>query len=77
MLKFVKRSPAGNCLKSGRFLSIPSLYIYSLMFFVVENLHYFQTNSPVHEIDTRYKNNLNIPSCRLAAIQTVTTYSAI
>ena len=47
------------------------------MFFVVDNLHYFQTNSSVHEINTRYKNHLNIPSCRLAAIQTSTTYSAI
>ena len=46
------------------------------MLFVVDNLHYFQTNSPVHKIDTRYKNHLHIPSVRLAAMQRGTIHSA-
>jgi len=58
-------------------LPIPSLYIYSLMLFLVDNLHYFQTNSSVHDINTRYKNQLHIPSVRLSAIQRGITYSAI
>jgi hypothetical protein len=49
-------------------LPIPSLYIYSLMLFLVDNLHYFQTNSSVHDINTSYKNQLHIPSVRLSAI---------
>jgi len=45
--------------------------------FVVDNVHYFQINSTVHEINTRYKNKLHIPSVRLSAIQRSTTYSAV
>ena len=47
------------------------------MLFVVDNLHYFQTNSAVHEINTRYKNHLHISSVILAAIQTGTVNSAV
>jgi len=58
-------------------LSVPfSMYIYSLMLFVVDNLHYFQMNSSVHETDTRYKNHLHIPSVRFATIQRGTIHSA-
>jgi len=41
---------AGNDFKKLEILPIPSLYIYSLMLFVVDSLYYFQTNSSVHEI---------------------------
>jgi hypothetical protein len=54
----------------------PSLYIYCLILFVVDNMYYFQTNSSVHEINTRNKNQLTLPSVRLSAIQRGTTYSA-
>jgi hypothetical protein len=64
-------------LKKLEILPIPSLYIYSLMLFLVDNLHYFQTNSTVHDINRRYKNQLHIPSVRLFAIQRGTAYSAI
>ena len=47
------------------------------MLFVVEDLHYFQTNSSIHEINTRYKNHLQIPPVRLAAMQRGSIYSAI
>jgi len=47
------------------------------MLFVVDNLHYFQANSSVQEINTRYKNHLHIPSVRPVAIQRSTTYSAV
>jgi len=30
-----------------------SLHIHSLMLFIVDNLHYFQTNSSVHDIVKR------------------------
>jgi hypothetical protein len=55
-------------------LPVPSLYIYSLMLFLVDNLHYLQTNSSVHDINTRYKNQLHIPTVRLSAIQRGITY---
>jgi hypothetical protein len=47
------------------------------MSFLFGNMHYFQTNSSIHEINTRYKNQLHVPSVRLTAIEERTTYSAI
>jgi hypothetical protein len=47
------------------------------MLFLVYNMHYFQTNSSVHDINIRYKNQLHIPSARLSAIRRSITYSAI
>jgi hypothetical protein len=46
------------------------------MLFVVDNFYYFQTTSFVHGINTRYNNNLHLPSCRLSTIQRGTTFSA-
>ena len=40
-------------------------------------MHYFQMNSSVHEINTRYKNQLTLHSVRLPAIRRGTTYSAV
>jgi hypothetical protein len=39
------------------------------MLIVVDNMHYFQTKSSVHEVNTRYKTQLHIPSVRLTAIE--------
>jgi hypothetical protein len=47
------------------------------MLFVFDNIHYFQNNSSVHENNTRYKNQLTLPSVRLSAIQRGTTCSPI
>jgi hypothetical protein len=77
MLGISARSSCKKCFKKLEILPIPSLYIYSLMLFLVDNLHYFQTNSSVHDINTKYKNQLHIPSVRLSAIQRGITYSAI
>jgi hypothetical protein len=63
--------------KKLEILPIPSLYIYSVLLFVVDNLHYFRTNSSVHKINTRYKNHLHIPSLRLSTIQRSTTYFTV
>jgi hypothetical protein len=40
-------------------------------------MHYLQTNFSVHDINTRYKNELHIPLVRLSAIQRGITYYAI
>jgi hypothetical protein len=77
MLGISARTSCRKWFKKLEILPIPSLYIYSLMMFLVDNLHYFQTNSSVYDINTRYKNQLHIPSVRLSAIQRYITYSAI
>jgi len=71
------RSSCRKCFKKLEVLPRPSMYIYSLMLFAVDNLHYFQTNSSVHAINTGYKNQLTLPSVRLSAIQRGTTYSTV
>lgn len=58
-------------------ISVPRLYIYSLMLFIVDNMHYFQTNTSIHEINTRNWNQLHILPVRLSAIQRGATYSTI
>jgi hypothetical protein len=62
MLRIRSKSSCTKCLKKLVILPAQSLYINSLMLFVVQNMHYVQTNSSVHEINTRYKNQLHAPS---------------
>ena len=50
-------------------LYTPTMYIYCLMLFAVDNLHYFQTNPSVHVINTTHNTQLHAPSVTLAAIQ--------
>jgi hypothetical protein len=47
-----------NMVKKLGILPIPSLYIYSLMLFFVDNLYYLQANASIHDINIRYKNQL-------------------
>jgi len=47
------------------------------MLFVFDNVLYLQTISSINKINTRYKNQLHVPSVRLSAIQRGTTYSAV
>jgi hypothetical protein len=50
---------------------------YLLKMFLVDNIHYPQTNSSVHDINTRYKTQLHISLVRISAIQRSITYSVI
>jgi len=50
-------------------LTVPCLYIYTLMLFAVKNLNIYSTNSSVHGVNTRQQNKLNIPLVRLSSIQ--------
>jgi hypothetical protein len=77
MLGISPQSFCSKWFKKLEILPIPSLYICSLMLFLVDNMHYFQTNSSVHDINTRYKNQLHISSLILSAIQKGISYSAI
>jgi hypothetical protein len=77
MLGVSSRSCCRKWFKVLELLPIPSLCIYSLMLFVVDSMHYFQSNSTVHGINTKFKNQLHIPSVRLSAIQRGTIHSAV
>jgi hypothetical protein len=62
MLGISSRSSSRKWFRKLEISPIPSLCIYSLMLFIVYNMHYFQTSSSIHEINTRCKNQLHIPS---------------
>jgi hypothetical protein len=49
-------------------LTQPCLYIYSLMF-VLKNMDNYQTNSSIHTINTRCKNQLHRPVANLSSFQ--------
>jgi hypothetical protein len=42
-------------------LTLPSLYILSILRFVIKNRETFATNNEIHEHDTRQVNNLHFP----------------
>jgi hypothetical protein len=53
--------PAYSCrglFKQLGILPIPSVYLYSLMMFVVNNLDKFQLNNSIHGVNTRNKEHL-------------------
>jgi len=73
-------SLGSSCRKQSKkleILPIPTFYIYSIMLSVFDNMLYLQTNSSINKINTRYKNQLHVPSVRLSAIQRGTTYFAV
>jgi hypothetical protein len=55
--------------KNLEILSVPSQYIYSLMNFFVNNQENFQTNSSLHNINTRDKHHLHRPAANLSCFQ--------
>ena len=77
MLGISSKSSCRKSFKKLTILPIPKLYIYSLMLFVVDNMHYCQTNACIHEINTRNYNQLCRLPVALSAIQRGATYSII
>jgi hypothetical protein len=58
-------------------LPIPSVYLYSLMMFVVNNLDKFQLNNSVHGINTRNKEHLHRLVTHLSAYQRGVYYTGV
>jgi hypothetical protein len=52
-----------------------TLYIHSLLVFVVKNGDLFSFNSEIHNLHTRFKNNLHLPSTNLTMVQKGVLYS--
>jgi hypothetical protein len=65
MLGASSRCSCRVCLKKLDILTLPCLYIYSLMLFVLKNMDNYQTNSSIHTINTRCKNQLHRPVANL------------
>jgi hypothetical protein len=70
-----KRDSCRHLFKQLQILTLPSQYIYSLLVFVVKNIDLFWQNSEIHNLNTRYKNNLHLPSTSLTTVQKGVLYS--
>lgn len=77
MLGIGPRSSCRNWFKKRNILTVPSLHIFSLMMFAVNNSDNFQANSSIHCINTKYKSQLHISLVKYYSIQHGVTYSSI
>jgi hypothetical protein len=74
----VGAKPSDSCreiFKKLGILTLYSQYIYSTLIFVVKYKDKFIINTEVHEINTRHKLDLHVPSVRLTKIQKGLYYS--
>jgi hypothetical protein len=62
MLVLKKRDSCRDWFKEMKILPLCSQYIYSLMLYIINNIHLFVRNAEVHNINTRQKVNLFPPS---------------
>jgi len=60
--------------KKIEILTVPSQYISSLMSFFIENQEKFQTNSSVHNINTRNKHHFHRPVVNLSCFHKGASY---
>jgi hypothetical protein len=72
-----KRTSCRRLFKKLEILTVPSQYIYSLMSFFIGNQVKFQTNSSVHNINTRNKHHLHRAVANLSCFQKGASYSGI
>jgi hypothetical protein len=65
----IKRDSCRELLKKLQILTLQSQYIFSLLVFVVKNRSYFIFNSDIHDINTRFNQNLHLPFTNLTLVQ--------
>jgi len=63
--KSSSRDTCQQLFKHLQILSLPSQYILSLLVFVIKNRDFFQSNSEIHNLNTRFNRNLHLPSTNL------------
>ena len=70
-----RRESCRQLFKQLQILPLPSQYIFSLLVFVNKNRELFLSNSAVHDMNTRYKHDLHLPSTNLTLAQKPVLYS--
>ena len=70
-----KRESYRNLYKQLQILTLPSQHIFSLLIFVVRRRNLFVANSEIHNINTRFNQNLHLPSTKLTLVQKGLFYS--
>jgi len=69
------RDTCRQLFKHLQILSLPSQYIFSLLVFVIKNRDFFQSNSEIHNLNTRYNRNLHLPPTNLTSVQKAVLFS--
>jgi hypothetical protein len=77
MLRLGPRSSCREGFKKLGILTVPCLYMYALMLFVVKNPNIYQTNNSIHNLKTRQQAKLHVSSVRLSSIQKGVHYSSV
>jgi len=63
--------PCRDLYRKFRIFPLPSLYIFSLLVFVNKNGNCFTSNCEVHDFNTRFSQNLHLPTTNLSLVQRV------
>jgi len=77
MMGYSKRDSCRKLFKSLEILPLPSLFIYSLLKFVIKNHQLFTTNDEIHNFATRQQRNFHHPPTNLKKYQTGVYYMGI
>jgi hypothetical protein len=64
-----RRVSCRHLFRKFNILPLASEFLLSLLSFIVGNMEKFQTNSNIHNINTRYKHDLHQPSINLTSYQ--------
>jgi hypothetical protein len=71
------RDSCGKLFDKFNILPLPSLYVFSILRFVVKNRELFTTNNEIHEHDTRQGHNFHFPPANLKKYQSGVFYMGI
>jgi hypothetical protein len=71
------RDSCRQLFKNLKILPLMSQYIFSLLLFVAENRDLYESNSEIHNINTRFSSDLHTPLANLTTFQKGPLYSGI
>jgi len=63
------RDSCRQLFKNLIFLALKSQYMFSLLLFVAENRDLYESNSEIHNINTRFSSDLHTPTANLTTFQ--------
>jgi hypothetical protein len=77
LLRLGPRDSCREGFKRSGILMVPSIYIYSMLMFVVKNDKFYLTNNNIRHINTRQSGMLHVSSVRLSSVKKGVLYSSI
>jgi hypothetical protein len=71
------RDSCHQLFKNLKILPLKSKYIFSLLLFIAENSDLYESNSEIHNINSRFSSDLHTPIANLTTFQKGPLYSGI